>query len=82
MRQGRAVDRANLQRAAQIEATKHLLAALMSAQHMDLTAAMVTLAVPKKDRKTYTKIFSEKAQQKQARQLFPLAGNCHKNARC
>lgn len=67
LRQGRAVDRASLQRAAQIEATRHLLAALMRAQQLDLQTAMVTLAIPKKDRKTYTKIFAEKAQQKQAR---------------
>ena len=66
-RQGRVVDRANLQRAAQIEATRHLLAALMRAQRLDLQAAMITLAIPKKDRKTYTKIFAEKARQKQVR---------------
>ena len=66
-RQGRAVDRANLQRTAQIEATRHLLAALMRAQKIDLQTAMVTLAIPKKDRKTYIKIFAEKARQKQAR---------------
>ena len=66
-RQGRAVDRANLQRAAQIEATRHLLAALMRAQKIDLQTAMVTLAIPKKDRKTYVKIFAEKARQKQTR---------------
>ena len=68
LRQGRAVDRANLQRAAQIEATKHLLAALMRAQRLDLQAAMVTLAIPKKERKTYVKIFAEKARQKQMRE--------------
>ena len=67
LRQGRAVDRANLQRAAQIEATRHLLAALMRAQHLDLNAAMITLAIPKKERKTYVKIFAEKERQKQAR---------------
>lgn len=66
-RQGRVVDRANLQRTAQIEATRHLLAALMRAQRLDLQAAMVTLSIPKKDRKTYTKIFAEKARQKQVR---------------
>ena len=66
LRQGRAVDRANLQRSAEIEATKRLLAALMRAQRLDLQTAMVTLAIPKKDRKTYTKIFAEKARQKQA----------------
>lgn len=67
LKQGRAVDRANLQRAAQIEATRHLLATLMRAQRIDLQAAMVTLAIPKKDRKTYVKIFAEKERQKQAR---------------
>lgn len=67
IRQGRAVDRANLQRAAQIEATRHLLATLMRAQRLDLQTAMVTLSIPKKDRKTYTKIFAEKARQKQSR---------------
>lgn len=67
LRQGRVVDRDNLKRAAQIEATRHLLAALMRAQKIDLQTAMVTLSIPKKDRKTYTKIFAEKARQKQAR---------------
>ena len=67
LRQGRAVDRENLKRAAQIEATRHLLAALMRAQRIDLQSAMVTLAIPRKDRKTYAKIFAEKARQKQAR---------------
>lgn len=67
-RQGRAVDRENLKRAAQIEATKHLLAALMRAQRLDLQTAMVTLAIPKKERKTYVKIFAEKARQKQMRE--------------
>ncbi|MBQ9168531.1 MAG: hypothetical protein IJX67_09020 [Oscillospiraceae bacterium] len=67
LRQGRAVDRANLQRSAKIEATKRLLAALMRAQRLDLQTAMVTLAIPRKERKTYTKIFAEKARQKQAR---------------
>ena len=67
LRQGRAVDRANLQRAAQIEATRHLLAALMRAQKIDLQTAMITLSIPKKERKTYVKIFAEKARQKQAR---------------
>lgn len=66
-RQGRAVDWENLKRAAQIEATRHLLAALMRARQLDLQTAMGTLAVPKKDRKTYTKIFAEKARQKQIR---------------
>lgn len=67
LKQGRAVDRENLKRAAQIEATRHLLATLMQAQRIDLQAAMVTLAIPKKDRKTYVKIFAEKERQKQAR---------------
>lgn len=67
VRTGRATDRENLKRAAQIEATRHLLAALMRAQRIDLQTAMVTLAIPKKDRKTYTKILAEKARQKQAR---------------
>ena len=67
LKQGRAVDRENLKRAAQIDATRHLLASLMRAQRLDLNTAMVTLAIPKKDRKTYMKIFAEKARQKQAR---------------
>lgn len=67
LKQGRAVDRENLKRAAQIETTRHLLAALMRAQRLDLQTAMVTLAIPKKDRKTYVKIFAEKERQKQAR---------------
>lgn len=67
LKQGRAVDRDNLKRAGQIEATRHLLAALMCAQKIDLPTAMVTLAIPKKERKTYVKIFAEKARQKQAR---------------
>ena len=67
VRTGRATDRENLKRTAEIEATRHLLAALMRAQRIDLQTAMVTLAIPKKDRKTYTKIFVEKARQKQAR---------------
>ena len=67
VRIGRATDRENLKRAAQIEATRHLLAALMRAQRLDLQAAMVTLAIPKKERKTYVRIFAEKARQKQAR---------------
>ena len=66
-RQGRSIDRANLQRSAEIEATKRLLAALMRVQHLDLNVAMITLAIPKKDRKTYTKIFAEKARQKMNR---------------
>ena len=67
LRQGRAVDRENLKRAAQIEATRHLLAALMRAQRLDLQTAMVTLAIPKKERKTYVKIFAEKERRKQIR---------------
>ena len=67
VRTGRATDRENLKRTAEIEATRHLLAALMRAQRIDLQTAMVTLAIPKKDRKTHTKIFVEKARQKQAR---------------
>lgn len=69
LRQGRVIDRTNLQRAAQIEATRHLLAALMRAQQMDLQAAMITLAIPRKDRKTYEKIFAEKARQKERQRL-------------
>lgn len=52
---------------AQIEATRHLLAALMRAQRLDLQAAMVTLSIPRTDRKTYVKIFAEKERQKRAR---------------
>lgn len=67
VRTGRATDRENLKRTAEIEATRHLLAALMRAQRLDLQTAMVTLAIPKKERKTYAKIFAEKARQKQSR---------------
>ena len=67
VRQGRAMDRENLKRAAQIEATRHLLAALMRAQGLNLQTAMVTLSIPKKERETYTKIFAEKARQKMNR---------------
>lgn len=67
LKQGRAVDRDNLKRAAQIEATRHLLAALMRAQKIDLQTAMVTLAIPKKERKTYVKIFTEKERQRLGR---------------
>lgn len=67
VRTGRATDRENLKRTAEIEAIRHLLAALMRAQRLNLNTAMVTLAIPKKDRKTYMKIFAEKARQKQAR---------------
>lgn len=69
LRQGRALDRDNLKRTAQIEVTKHLLAALMRAQQINLQTAMVTLEIPKKERKTYVKIFAEKARLKESRGL-------------
>lgn len=67
LRNGRASDRDNLKRSAEIETTKRLLTALMSAQRIDLTTAMIALAIPKKERKTYIKIFAEKARQRMNR---------------
>lgn len=67
LKQGKAVDRENIKRAVQIEVTRRLLTALMRAQQLDLSTAMVTLSIPKKERKTYVKIFAEKNRQKHSR---------------
>lgn len=60
LRQGRIEDRKNLQRSAQIDTTRRLLAALMRTQGIDLQTAMITLQIPKADRKTYIRIFANK----------------------
>lgn len=57
---GRAVDRDNLQRCAKIDTTRKLLATLMRSQSIDLQKAMVTLQIPKAERKTYARIFTGK----------------------
>lgn len=67
LKQGRAADRENLKRAAHIDTTRQLLAALMRALQLDLQTAMITLAIPRKERKTYVKIFAAKSRQKQSR---------------
>lgn len=67
LRSGRTLDRESLKRNTEIETTKRLLAALMRAQQLNLQSAMVALSIPRKERKTYIKIFTEKTRQKQAR---------------
>lgn len=67
LKQGKVVDRENIKRAVQIEVTRRLLTALMRVQQLDLKTAMITLAIPRKERKTYVKIFAAKSRQKQSR---------------
>lgn len=57
-------DRENLKRNTEIRTTVVLLAALMRSQRLDLRAAMIALAIPRKERKTYIKIFAEKSRRK------------------
>lgn len=67
IRHGAAADRQGIRRSAQLETTRHLIAILMRAQHLDLETAMVTLQIPRSDRKTLVKLFSTKERQRQAR---------------
>ena len=67
LKHGPSIDRENLKRNTEIRTTEVLLAALMRSQHVDLQTAMVTLSIPRKERKTYVKIFAAKERQKKAR---------------
>lgn len=60
MRRGKVLDRESIQRNAQIQATRKLLNALMSTQGIDLQTAMISLQIPRSERKTYEKIFAAK----------------------
>lgn len=58
---GKASDRENVRANAKIQTTKQLLNSLMATQGIDLQAAMIALRIPRAERKTYVKIFSQKA---------------------
>ena len=67
VRQGQASARKSDQKVIQRNVTQQILATLMRVQHLDLDTAMVTLQIPKADRKTYKKLFAGKERQRQAR---------------
>lgn len=67
IRHGQAADRKSIQRSAEIDVTRRLLTTLMRVQHLDLEAALVTLQIPRAERKTYAKIFAHRESQRQAR---------------
>lgn len=64
IRHGQEADRKNIQRSAEINVTRRILATLMRVQRLDLHAAMVTLQIPRKERETYVKIFAHKEMQR------------------
>lgn len=60
LRRGSFLDRESVKRNSQIQTTRQLLNSLMISQGIDLQTAMVTLRIPKNERKTYVKVFAEK----------------------
>ena len=66
LRRGKEQDREGLKLNAQIQTTKKLLNSLMATQHIDLQAAMNALRIPRVERKTYVKLWTEAQKNKQA----------------